>query len=90
MVYDGGKNITIKNRLPIDLPPDCLTQTQELNANNQPIYIGEAEPGTLKSESGWRIRKMTYSGYSMTDIQWANGDAKFDKTWDDRASYSYS
>ena len=55
------------------------------------IYVGEAAPGTSKSEGAWRIKKITYdSNNNATDVQWANGDDKWDKIWDNRASYSYS
>jgi len=57
---------------------------------NNPIYIGEAKPGTPKSAVGWRIKKITYDGNNPIDIQWASGTKTFDKIWDNRADYSYS
>ena len=55
------------------------------------VYIGEAQPGTSTSSPNWRIKKLTYDSNNMvTDIKWAGGTNAFDKTWDDRASYTYS
>lgn len=67
------------------------TVTAENNANGQAAYIGYAEPGTAKSSPKWQIRKITYDANgAMTDVQFANGTNKFDKVWNDRATYSYS
>ena len=66
------------------------TQAFENNGDGNPIYWGEAEPGSAKSSAVWRIKKLTWSGSSVTDIQWADGTTGFSKVWDDRASYTYS
>jgi len=67
-----------------------LTQALVYNANSLPIYIGEAQPGTLKSEAKWRIQKLTYSGNNVTDIQWASSAANFNKIWMQGATTSYT
>lgn len=58
-------------------------------SGGNPIYVGEAAPGTLKSATGWRIKKITWSGSEPTDVQWADSVDTFTKIWDDRLSYSY-
>jgi len=63
---------------------------QDYVGGNQPIYMGEAEPGTLNSEKRWRIRRLTYNGTKLETIEWADGNGNFDNVWDDRASLSYS
>jgi hypothetical protein len=55
-----------------------------------PLYAGFALPGTLTSATGWAIRKMTAVGDNITATDWASGTTKFDKVWDDRATYTYS
>lgn len=50
-------------------------------------YIGEALPGILNSEPNWRIKRLTNSDNT---ILWSDSSAKFDKIWDNRASYTYS
>jgi len=62
------------------------------DVSNNAIYLGHATPGTLKSEAKWRIKKMTYDvSNNCTDVQFASGDSKFDKVWNDRATaYTYS
>jgi hypothetical protein len=62
----------------------------EVPADNY-TYVGEAVPGTTKSQALWRIKRV----FEATDdcdleILWANGTADFDKTWNDRATYTYS
>lgn len=56
------------------------------------VYIGEAETlGQGGDQAVWRIKLMTInSGAGSTIIEWASGDADFDKVWDDRATYIYS
>ena len=63
----------------------------EYDSDDDPIYIGEAAPSTIKSSSLWRIRKITYdASKNITDIQYADGTQTFTKVWNDRATYSYS
>ena len=66
------------------------TKAVESDGNGLPIYVGWAAPGTAKTAASWQIQKLTYSGTVMTDVQWASGNADFDKIWNNRASYSYS
>ena len=62
----------------------------EVPADNY-TYVGEAVPGTTKSQALWRIKRV----FEATDdcdleILWANGTADFDKTWNDRETYTYN
>lgn len=52
-------------------------------------YVGEAKVGTAASASKWRIFRMTDSSGDL-DIEYADGNDKFDNVWNDRASLSYS
>lgn len=67
----------------------------ENGTDEVPVYIGEALPGTQDSDAGWRIYRYGYvrdpvSGDMLSGtIRYANGNANFDKVWDDRASYEY-
>lgn len=61
------------------------------DANNNPIYVGEAEPSTLTSATGWRIKKITYdANNNPTQIDWADGNNHMDNIWDNRTDYTYS
>ena len=51
------------------------------------VYIGEAEPGTLESDSVWRIKYSVLTDTGST--RWANGTSTFDKVWDNRLGYTY-
>jgi hypothetical protein len=52
-------------------------------------YVGEADGGSLDSDAVWRIKKITVSG-AVTKVEWANGIAKYENIWDNRATYTYS
>ncbi len=67
-----------------------LRMKQDKDGTNKPVYIGEAQPGTLVTQSKWRIQKRTYAGNSI-NISWADGDGNYNKIWDNRkdATYTY-
>ena len=69
---------------------DKYTVVIENNSDGNPLYIGEATPGTATSATGWRIKKVTYENGNPSAIEWASGTTEFDKTWEYRASYDYS
>ena len=61
------------------------------NANQDIEYIGTAAPGSLTSESVWKIINLTYDvNDNIETVVYASGNRKFDKIWDNRASYTYS
>ena len=63
-------------------------------AGEEPVYFGEAFPGTSDSEAGWRIYRYEYSmiggDLEVVGIRFAEGNTTFDKIWDDREDYEYS
>jgi hypothetical protein len=67
-----------------------LTQAMAYTGAGMTEYVGKAEPGTAQSMTGWQIMKLTYSGTNVIKIEWASGNANFDKIWDSRAGYVYS
>jgi len=70
---------------------DRYTLAMDYSSATVLLYAGNADPGTLKSAARWQIKKMTYDGNGdLTDLQWADGNTKFDNVWNDRASLSYS
>lgn len=88
-----GNSFSSENPFPTQSMNIPLTMKMENNSSGQPKYIGEAAPGTPTSQARWRIRKLEYSdGTSKppTGEVWANGNAEFDKTWDNRTTYNYS
>lgn len=63
----------------------------EYDANNNPIYVGSAEPSTATSSSNWQIKKITYdANNNPTAVEWADGNDSFDNEWDERTTYTYS
>jgi hypothetical protein len=78
------------------LGPAGHIMNAENGVDEEPLYMGEAAPGTLNSDAGWRIYKYVYvrdpvSGDMLSGtIRYAGGSTKFDKVWDERASYEYA
>jgi hypothetical protein len=54
------------------------------------LYKGEAEVGALTSAAVWRVRRLTIGSDNDVTEEWANGNADFDKVWDNRAGFSYT
>jgi len=81
--FDGEK-VTISNPLPVQVEDRPLARKTDGTTTQK---IGEAPPGTPKSAAKWRIRKVVRQTAETT---WANGNAEFDKVWNDRDSYTYS
>lgn len=53
------------------------------------LYRGEAVPGSAESATVWRIRKISIASDNDVVELWASGTDYFDKSWSDRALYSY-
>lgn len=73
--------------LPVVTSNRYITKVDEATATI--TYIGKATPGTLGSTAFWQIQRIDTSSLSG-DFLFADGEVNFDKTWDDRASLSYS
>lgn len=54
------------------------------------LYQAEATAGVLNSAPNWRIKLITFSADGDTTITWAEGNANYDKVWNDRLTYAYS
>ena len=61
----------------------------DVDNQNKYTYIGEALPGTSKSEAKWRIKRLDETDSHDKEIIWANGSSDFSLVWDDRTTYSY-
>jgi len=81
----GGLQYKVQRVL--DLP---FTSRIEYSGSGNPIYVGEADPGTGTGESNWRIKKIAYTSNNPISVKWASGDANPNKIWADRATYIYS
>jgi hypothetical protein len=51
-------------------------------------YIGQAQPGVSETTPRWRIFRMDSA--TGLKIEWASGNAGFDKKWSDYATLIYS
>lgn len=66
-----------------------IIQRIDNDGGDNPVYIGEASPGSAITSLRWRIQKLIYSGANIVQTVWADGSDSFNKRWDQRASYSY-
>lgn len=64
--------------------------TKLIDKDGTVTYIGEAEPNSAEGSAVWRIYRVDETNDPDIEIKWADGAATFDKTWTNRASYSYS
>lgn len=94
--FDGRK-VTHANPLPVVVVDERsinanrgLSESMTYTSQGLVEYHGKALPGTAKSSAKWQIKKMSYSGFNVVDVQFAEGSDAFDKVWDSRADYSYS
>lgn len=71
------------------LEAPALIKRMDYNAQNLPIYIGWAKPGTAASAAEWQITKLTYTGTNVTLIEFADSNTNFDNIWNSRTSLSY-
>lgn len=53
------------------------------------VYFGYATVGTSAASASWKIKKVTETDGDL-EITFADGNANFDNTWNDRVSLSYS
>ena len=61
------------------------------DANLNVEYIGKSAAGSVAADETWQITKLIYdANQNITQVLYASGNKKFDKVWNDRASYSYS
>ena len=87
----GGNVATVDESKSLYVADVPLTQAFQNNANGQPIYIGEAAPGSLRNNSAWRIKKIDYNGVVPENVTWAGGNTSFVKIWNNRTNmYTYS
>ena len=69
--------------------PCVLIQRIEYDTDNNPIYIGYAEPGTAEDTEAWILFKYTYVSGNMTEKNSygvLNGETA---SWTNRAIYTY-
>lgn len=64
--------------------------TKLIDKDGTVTYIGEAEPNSAANSAVWRIYRVDETNDPDIEIKWADGDANFDKIWDERDVYSYS
>ncbi len=67
--------------------PKRVTAIDEVDAST--TYLGFAKLGVATSEAKWQVLRIQKTG-TVTLIQYADGDTRFNNVWDDRASLTYS
>lgn len=63
-------------------------ETQLVDITGNDIYIGYAIPGTLTTDSTWKIQKINL--VNPISIKWADSSTLYNKVWNDRSTYTYS
>lgn len=93
LIYDPSKKkfiadsfVNVLDRLKVELE---VQYNRLIDVDGVYTYVGEALPGTGESEAKWRIKRIEEIGDDF-NILWADGEATFDKIWNDRTSFTYS
>ena len=93
----GNEPVTTTNPLPVETVDANGNNTnsqyivsQSYGSNGLIEFVGRTLPNTGKGEAKWQIKKLTYDGRKITDIQYAGGTNAFNQIWNNRASLSYS
>jgi len=63
-------------------------ETKLIDISGSDIYIGYALPGTLTTETKWKISRINTN--NPISIFWADSSTLYSKKWDDRATYNYA
>ena len=82
LVWNGSAWIRMEGGL--------FTSVYDYDGSSNLIYSGTALAGSAKASPAWQIKKYTYSGSNLTDVQFADGNTQFDNIWNNRTSLSYS
>jgi hypothetical protein len=82
--------VRVEKPTTIDTDERRYTRMIGYDGSDNPIYIGDAVPGSSEDDAVWRIQYIEYSGSNPTSVKWANGTEKFTNKWSDRATYAYS
>jgi hypothetical protein len=69
-------------------PPQSFSKRVDM-VGDSTIYIGEALAGSAPNTLSWRVKRVTMMPDGDSIIEWANGDGKFDKSWDNHLSLNY-
>lgn len=83
----GGVSTGIGYKTVLIAPETTLIDAADANTT----YIGKTKEGSSAdtSQAIWMIKKISVSG-TVTTINFADGDVKYDNIWDNRAALSYS
>ena len=74
---------------PVD-PEEEVAQAKRVDfITDNLLYRGEADPGTLDSESAWRIRRIIIGEDNDITEEWVDGSAKYSYVWNSRLTYNY-
>jgi hypothetical protein len=82
--------IRVEKPSTIDTDERRYSRLIEYDGSDNPIYVGEAVPGSSEDAAVWRIQHIEYSGSNPTSVKWASGTEKFINTWSGRTSYQYT
>lgn len=79
--------LTVDGKIPVEAGATSNYESRnDTTTDVNLVYLGKAVPGSNTSDSAWQIKRYNKSAGHMA---FADAEATFDKTWDDRTSYSY-
>lgn len=88
MSFPTQAHDSLQDRIPkvTDVDTSLIQNTENVGVYT---YLGKAMPGTGDAASLWQIIRIEGLATGIK-LRFADGSTKMDKTWDDRASYTYA
>jgi hypothetical protein len=68
--------------------PGYITKLNVDSGDSTITYVGKAIPNSLTSAAVWQVKRLNQTGVDL-DIEFADGEATFDKIYDNRESLTY-
>lgn len=65
-----------------------VDETTLVDVSGSDIYIGYAIPGSSESSTVWKIKRVNTN--NPISIYWADSSTLYNKSWTDRATYTYA
>jgi hypothetical protein len=66
-----------------------MPYAKKVDFNNDVILTGKAPVGSSPADPVWQISRTEFATDDDVSVTWAEGNALFDKVWNDRQTYTY-
>lgn len=79
----------VKTQIDLEMQYDRLIEEVVVGANTF-TYIGQADPGSVRADTVWRIKRIAEYANGTIEDAWSNDSDAFVRSWDDKLTYNYN